>query len=131
MIRLETFTNKNERLLEFKDSVDYANNYQVYFLLENKKAKFYYDYADGYDYYDTPEKGKTKTLTGKPIPAHGTVTYTWNGHGYTFCELESYDDFKLKASVSLLSKGENSAKSQIHFTGKEYEEYLAEKNKQN
>lgn len=110
---------------------DIAGDEYAVYAQEKWVYRQWYDYADGYDYYDTPEKGKTKTLTGKPIPAHGTVTYTWNGHGYTFCELESYEDFKLKASVSLLSKGENSAKSQMHFTGKEYEEYLAEKNKQN
>lgn len=87
------------------------------------------DFEDGYDYYDTPEKGKAKTLTGKPIPAHETVTYTWKGHSYTYCEMESYENFQLNASVTLLSKGEVSAKNNMSFTGKEYEEYLAERNK--
>ena len=49
-IELITEAENVDGLLEFKDSVDYANNYQVYFLLENKKAKFYYDYADGYEF---------------------------------------------------------------------------------
>ncbi len=109
-----------------------GDEYAIY--AQEKWAYHYYEY----DYYleeelpkETSEKGKTKTLTGKPIPAHGTATYSWNGYEYSYGDYFYYDDFKLKASVSLLSKGENSAKSQMHFTGKEYEEYLAEKNKQN
>ncbi|MBQ7641644.1 MAG: hypothetical protein IJS83_04165 [Acholeplasmatales bacterium] len=53
-----TFANKElitaaenvDGLLEFKDTVDYANNYQVYDLINSGKAKFYYDYADGYEF---------------------------------------------------------------------------------
>ncbi len=43
-------------LLEFKGSVDYANNYQAYYLLETNRAKFYYDYADGYEFNITVKK---------------------------------------------------------------------------
>ena len=89
----------------------------------------YDDYSDYVGHYkDTPMQDKPKTLTGKPIPAHETVTYTWKGHGSREAHPDECNiNFHLNASVTLLPKGENSAKNQMTFTGKEYEEYLAEK----
>lgn len=49
-MELITEAEKVDGLLEFKDTVDYASKYQNYYLLENKVSKFYYDYADGYEF---------------------------------------------------------------------------------
>lgn len=55
---LELITNAEnaEGLLEFNDTVDYAEKYQVYFLLDSDKIKFYYDYADGYEFVITTKR---------------------------------------------------------------------------
>ena len=55
-IELITDAENVDGLLEFKDSVDYASKYQTTFLLENQFGKFYYDYADGYEFSLTVKK---------------------------------------------------------------------------
>ncbi len=76
-----------------------------------------------------PCEGKVKYLSGKPIPANGSVTFSWKGNGY--CEMaHSGDiDFKLTASITFTPQFEKSVMKAYHFTGKEYEEYIAEKGK--
>ena len=85
------------------------------------------------DVSDIPEKGKTKTITGKPIPPNGTVTYSWKGEGwYTggdCCDYTEQYDFKLSAHISFTPQAEKAAQSHISYTGNEYSQYLAEKGK--
>ena len=45
-----TEAEKVDSLLEFKDSVDFASNHSAYELLDKKIGRFYYDYADGYEF---------------------------------------------------------------------------------
>lgn len=68
-------------------------------------------------------KSAKKTLTGKPIPAKGTATYTWSrrfegGHHYGCC------DYSIQSTLNYIPKTPYLSGS---FTGKEYENYLKTK----
>lgn len=79
------------------------------------------DYT-GFVYTD---KGSMKSLSGKPIPAYGTVTYSWKGNGWnSLCR-----DFQLSASIAFMPQAEKSNLSKMNFSGNEYSQYLAEKGK--
>ena len=80
-----------------------------------------------YEGIKTQEKGKTKTLTGKPIPPNGTATYSWKGDGWYESPHSCYSDFKLSAYVSFTTQAEKSAQNHMNYTGNEYSQYLAEK----
>lgn len=80
---------------------------------------------ENYTGFKVKKKGSPKTLTGKPIPANGTVTYTWKGNGWNNIEY----DFKLSAYVSFSLQAEKSAQNHMNYTGNEYSQYLAEKGK--
>ena len=81
-----------------------------------------------FDGKEIPEYGDFKYLSGKPIPANGSVTYTWEGYGYQIWAHLAYDKFKLDASIAFTPQFDKSAMDHYQPTGKEYEEYLVEKN---
>jgi len=67
----------------------------------------------------TKRQSSSKMLTGKPIPAKGSVTYSWN-RSFEGSHHFGYKDFDVNATVNFTS---NKASFGYKFTGKEYEEY--------
>lgn len=76
-----------------------------------------------------PESGKLHTLTGKPIPAKGSVTYSWKGEGGYGMAHSGTTDYRLDSSLTFTSRLAATALDAYTPTGNEYQEYLAEKGK--
>lgn len=77
----------------------------------------------------TMESGTPKTLTGKPIPAKGSVTYSWKGEGGYGSAHQWTTDYRLDSSLTFTSRLAATALDAYTPTGNEYQEYLAEKGK--
>ena len=76
-----------------------------------------------------PASGKLQTLTGKPIPAKGSVTYSWKGEGGYGSAHSGTTDYRLDSSLTFTSRLAAIALDAYTPTGNEYQEYLAEKGK--
>lgn len=82
--------------------------------------KYYEDgWADLSFRETTKRQSSSKMLTGKPIPAKGSVTYSWN-RSFEGSHHFGYKDFDVNATVNFTS---NKTSFGYKFTGKEYEEY--------
>lgn len=68
-------------------------------------------------------ESSTKTLTGKPIPAKGTATYTWN-ETFAGSHHFGYSNFGVQSTLNYTPKQSD---FNFKYTGKEYEEYLSQK----
>ena len=75
----------------------------------------------------SPESGKLQTLTGRPIPAKGLVTYSWKGEGGFGSAHGGHDNHRLDASLTFTSRLAATALDSYTPTGNEYAEYIAEK----
>ena len=78
---------------------------------------------------EVPNQGEVKYLSGKPIPAKDSVTFSWKGSGYYESAHSGLIDFKLDANIVFSPHFEKSNLEAYLFSGKEFEEYLAEKKK--
>ena len=78
---------------------------------------------------EVPNQGEVKYLSGKPIPAKDSVTFSWKGNGYYESAHSGDIDFKLDANIVFSPHFEKSNLEAYLFSGKEFEEYLAEKKK--
>ena len=65
-----------------------------------------------------------KTLTGKPIPAKGSATYTWNRTFDNGGRHTGFTDFGIQSTINYTP---SQSSPSYKYTGKEYEEYLKTK----
>lgn len=113
-------------------TVTNLNNFDIadndYHIQAREKWMFWTNWeTPTYEGEETPEYGDYKTLSGKPIPANESISYTWKGNGYYEMAHSGYIKFKLDATIVFTPLFEKNSIKNYHFSGNEYEKYLAEK----
>ena len=67
-------------------------------------------------------ESENKTLSGKPIPAKGTATYTWEEQDIIMAHIWN-EDYAISCTLNY-TPSMDTMMSAYHFTGKEHAEYL-------
>ena len=108
------------------------NNFDVsgneYKIQAREKYRYWQRDFDTFEESEETAYGDVKILSGKLIPANSSISFFWKGIGYLDTSHYINDKFKLDASITFTPQFEKSAMDNYQPTGKEYEEYLAEKN---
>ena len=115
-------------IVSVTNNTDYEIGANEYTISVNELSDYWFDeyrcYGTGG--IDRKTERKSKTLTGKPIPAKGTASYAWT-RSFEELSFSGYDNFRIQCTLNYTPS--QAISSLCDFTGNEYEEYLTTKDR--